>query len=266
MATSARPTLLNVDDDRIGRYARTRMLQRAGFTVIEAADGRSALARMRERPDLVLLDVGLPDISGFDVCRTIKSDASLQKTPVLQTSATFTTPADRARALAGGADDFIVEPVDPDVLIETVRTHLARPTAAGPSSPGHEILRGVRVLVVDDDRELLEMGRAVLEAYGAAVETTPSARGALEQIRRERPDVVVADLGMPAEDGYRLIEQIRRLPADAGGRIPAIAWTGHVRDLDRLRTLQLGYQVHLAKPSSVDDLVFAIAHLAGRSH
>jgi signal transduction histidine kinase len=116
--------LLNVDDDDIARYARGHLLRRAGFQVRDAATGRAALALMAERPDLVVLDVGLPDISGFDVCRQIKSDRSLAVTPVLQVSATFVKGTDRVRALDGGADGFLIEPVEPEVLVATVNAML----------------------------------------------------------------------------------------------------------------------------------------------
>jgi DNA-binding response OmpR family regulator/signal transduction histidine kinase len=117
------PPLLNVDDDEAGRYAKTRVLRNAGFTVAEAATGAEALALVaRLRPPLVLLDVKLPDISGIEVCRRIKRDHA--GTLVLQVSAVFTGGDDRVRGLEGGADSYLTHPVEPTELVAVVRALL----------------------------------------------------------------------------------------------------------------------------------------------
>jgi len=116
-------TILNVDDTEIASYTKRRTLEHAGFKVVDAMSGQEALDKMAElRPPLVLLDVRLPDISGIEVCRRIKE--SWPTTMVLQTSATFVTPADRARGLQGGADAYLVQPIDPDELVASVRALL----------------------------------------------------------------------------------------------------------------------------------------------
>ena len=111
--------ILVVDDDPAGRYVKTRILRKAGHEVLEAATGRDALAAVAAvRPDLVLVDVRLPDISGLDVCRAIKQDRP--EVLVLQTSAAFTDFADRAVGLEGGADAYLVEPAELDELVAAV--------------------------------------------------------------------------------------------------------------------------------------------------
>jgi signal transduction histidine kinase len=118
-------TVLNVDDFEPGRYARTRILQKAGFHVLEATAGAEALLVVRDRrPELVLLDINLPDMSGFEVCRTIKSDPKLASTLIVQVSATAISSADWARALETGADAYLSEPVDAPVLIATIRSQM----------------------------------------------------------------------------------------------------------------------------------------------
>ena len=115
--------ILIVDDDEAARYVKSRVLQRHGYTVSEASLGRDALAlAAAEEPHLTLLDVKLPDLSGIEVCREIKS--RFPNIIVLQTSAAFTGVADRARALDGGADSYLVEPIEPDELIATVNALL----------------------------------------------------------------------------------------------------------------------------------------------
>ncbi|CAG4889186.1 hybrid sensor histidine kinase/response regulator [Paraburkholderia saeva] len=117
--------ILNVDDNEGARYAKTRILQRAGFTVLEAATGHEALYKVRnESPELVLLDVKLPDINGLEVCRRIKTDPETASTLVLQTSAAAVHSIDKVRALDGGADSYLTEPIEPPELIANVRALL----------------------------------------------------------------------------------------------------------------------------------------------
>jgi signal transduction histidine kinase len=117
--------ILNVDDNDGARYAKTRTLVRAGFKVIEALSGTEALEKARaENPNLILLDVKLPDINGMEVCRQLKEDTETQKILILQTSASFIGSADKVRALDGGADNYLVEPIEPDELISNVKALL----------------------------------------------------------------------------------------------------------------------------------------------
>ena len=116
--------VLCVDDNDGARYALTRTLQRAGFRTIEAATGREALSRMDERPDLVVLDVQLPDIDGYEVCRRIKSNPRTATTPVLQISADFVDVEHRTKGLELGADAYLAHPVEPRELIATIRSLL----------------------------------------------------------------------------------------------------------------------------------------------
>ena len=116
--------LLNVDDHESARYARGRILSNAGFMVHNAADGAETLALAeKHRPDLVLLDVHLPDVSGVEVCRRLKQlqHSSLM---VLQISASALSAAHAKEALDAGADAYLMEPVDPDVLVATVKALL----------------------------------------------------------------------------------------------------------------------------------------------
>ncbi|MDQ9168791.1 response regulator [Oxalobacteraceae bacterium R-40] len=117
--------ILNVDDNDGARYAKTRMLQVAGFDVLEAATGSDALTLVRqEMPDLVLLDVKLPDINGLEVCKRIKSDPATASTLVLQTSAALIHRTDKVRALEGGADNYLVAPIEAEELIANVNALL----------------------------------------------------------------------------------------------------------------------------------------------
>jgi len=120
--------LLNVDDVEPIRYARGRLLRQAGFQVHDASNGHDALRIIAEAmPDLVLLDVHLPDMSGLSVCRQIKQQGA--DVIVLQISGSAISAGQATAALNGGADGYLVEPVDPDVLVATVRALLRLRTA-----------------------------------------------------------------------------------------------------------------------------------------
>ena len=120
------PTLiLNVDDNDGARYAKTRILQSAGFEVVEATNGTDALAAVKRHAiSLVLLDVKLPDINGIEVCRRIKADPDSALVLVLQTSAALTGRADKIRGLEGGADNYLAAPIEADELIANVNALL----------------------------------------------------------------------------------------------------------------------------------------------
>ncbi|WP_313703168.1 response regulator [Massilia sp.] len=123
--TANQTLILNVDDNDGARYAKTRILQSAGFRVMEAANGTDALAMVREEdPALVLLDVKLPDINGIEVCRRIKSDPDTNCVLVLQTSAALTGRADKIRGLEGGADNYLAAPIEADELVANVNALL----------------------------------------------------------------------------------------------------------------------------------------------
>src|SRR5581483_5899489 len=112
MAEQPPLTILNVNDDEPTRYALSRILRQAGFAVREAANGSEALTQARQHPDLILLDVQLPDITGFEVCRRLKADPMLADIPVIHLSAHFTHSDDKAQGLETGADAYLVHPVE----------------------------------------------------------------------------------------------------------------------------------------------------------
>src|SRR5258706_11085775 len=124
--TEPRPDLLLVvDDTETSRYRTSRVLRRAGFEVAEAGSGDEALRFIRDHnPRLVVLDVNLPDFDGWEVCRRIKADPVTASVLVLQLSASYVSEADTVRALEGGADGCLTEPVEPPVLVATVRALL----------------------------------------------------------------------------------------------------------------------------------------------
>lgn len=122
-------------------------------------------------------------------------------------------------------------------------------------------LDGLRVLVVDDECDAVEMLTRVLAGYGAEVRSSTSVAEALDTLQEWVPDVLVSDIGMPEQDGYTLIRKVRALEAEKGGRIPAVALTAHTRTEDRVRALSSGFQMHVPKPVEPAELIVVISSL-----
>ena len=164
-----------------------------------------------------------------------------------------------------GSTFTVTLPVAPVYMESEERVH----PAARDTLPNYECpdrLDGLRVLVVDDERDTLEMLRIGLIKCGAEVTTAGSAAEALEAVSSSAPDVLISDIGMPEMDGYEMIRRIRTLPAEQGGRVPAVALTAYARTEDRLHALRSGYQMHVPKPVELAELVAVTASLAQRSH
>ncbi|MGH9503027.1 MAG: ATP-binding response regulator [Terriglobales bacterium] len=118
------PTILTVDDNDALRYSLTRTLRGEGYTVIEARSGAEALRLATQSPDLITLDLNLPDVDGFEVCRLLRANPQTAHIPILHISATFIEPKHRVRGLEGGADAFLAEPITGAELLATVNALL----------------------------------------------------------------------------------------------------------------------------------------------
>jgi PAS domain S-box-containing protein len=132
-------------------------------------------------------------------------------------------------------------------------------SAAGPS------LRGLRVLVVDDDRDSLDLVHTILVSLGAETREYVAASEALTAVQEWRPDVLICDIEMPREDGYMFIRKVRALHFTKGGKTPALALTAYGSVEDRFRTLSAGYSMHVSKPVDPAELGAIVASLAGSS-
>jgi signal transduction histidine kinase/CheY-like chemotaxis protein len=140
------------------------------------------------------------------------------------------------------------------------RGELAVARSAAPGLPA-ATLRGVRTLVVDDDRDALDLVSVVLAGAGADVRTCASAEEGVAAWREWRPDVLLSDIQMPGEDGYSLIRRVRAEESGDGGRGPAVALTAYGRVEDRMRALSAGFSMHLPKPVDPVELVTVVASL-----
>lgn len=160
---------------------------------------------------------------------------------------------------------FPISAVRPQTAPE--RDGRRRPVATeidqGSTPSGYPQLRGVRVLVVDDEPDTRDLVKRLLEDAQAVVRAAGSASEALEMIKAEPPNVLICDIGMPVEDGYTLIRRVRSLPRDRGGTVPAAALTAYARSQDRVKAMQAGFQSHIVKPVEPIELLTVVATLAG---
>ncbi|KAB8316921.1 response regulator [Tolypothrix campylonemoides VB511288] len=138
-------------------------------------------------------------------------------------------------------------------------------TPSSPSSPSSSLLRGLQVLLVDDDTDTRNFVTTILQQFGATVTAVASVRKALWAIEKSLPDVLVSDIGMPEEDGYTLIREVRNLEPEIGGQIPAIALSAYVTEQDCTRALQSGFEMYVTKPVEPANLIDAIAKLTQRN-
>jgi CheY-like chemotaxis protein/two-component sensor histidine kinase len=126
------------------------------------------------------------------------------------------------------------------------------------------LLRNMKILLVDDDFDTREALRRILDQSRATVLTAGSVEEGIAQLRRERPAVLISDIGMPGEDGYSFIKRVRKLPPEEGGLTPAVALTAFTRSEDRTKAMVAGFQMHLAKPIEPSELLVVLTTLVSR--
>jgi len=175
----------------------------------------------------------------------------------------------QVRAMSAGdgqGSTFIVRlPVSVSDLAETFIRRMSLEAPAPFEEENEPSLADLKILIVDDEADTRDIIQRTLESRDAAVWTAASAGEALTLLGRERPHILISDIGMPHEDGYWLIRQVRALDPDRGGAIPAVALTAFARSEDRRRALRSGYQAHIAKPVEPAELMVVVAGLAGRT-
>ncbi|TAK49203.1 MAG: PleD family two-component system response regulator [Xanthobacteraceae bacterium] len=239
------------------------------FDVVTASNGAQAL-EICERADcdIVLLDVMMPDMDGFEVCRRLKTNPATHFIPVVMVTA-LDQPADRVRGLDAGADDFLTKPVSDTVLIARVRslTRLKMMTdelrmravtshEIGIQGPEREAIAdngtGGRVLIVDDRASSYERFARVLSAEHA-VDVEPNPAEALFHAAEGNYDLVIVSLGLEGFDGLRLCSQVRSLERTRS--VPILAIADPDERVRLLRGLEIGVNDYLLRPVDANELL-----------
>src|SRR5512143_2407215 len=227
------------------------LLEAGGHEVITAKNGREGVeTTRRERPDIVLMDLSLPVLSGWEAVREIKATPAIARIPVLAVTA-HAMHGDRERALAAGCDGFIAKPIDEETFERAVAAHLPRRTDSVPpdrataaDAPATTSASGGRILVVDDQPEVAELIRADLSSDGHAVTVASSAPEALQTFSADPAyDLTVIDVMLGKESGYQLTtELIARSP----DYLPVLLVTAGT--IDRERGYAAGADDFIGKP------------------
>ncbi len=243
---SSEALVLIVDDDPEMQRATRESLEREGFAVVTASTANEgAKTAARRRPDLILLDLLLPDRNGLDLLRSLKSDPATQEIPVLVVSVTN----DSVKALSLGAAECLTKPVDGGAIVPMVRRLL------------DGSFNGATVLVVDDEADTVDFIRETLKSEGLRVFVAHDGRQAIEVLERRRPDLVLLDIMMPELSGFEVLEAIARNPATAG--TPVIVLTARGDEADAKRGLALGARRYMSKPFDVRDLIAEVLRQVG---
>ena len=197
--------VLVVEDNPISRKLTRLTLETEGFTVIEAANGQSAIdAVTRDCPDLILQDLLLPDLDGLDLVQRLHELTGSGKVPILALTGLIAEGDEKKLPLAPFAD-YLFKPVEPSFLASTVRGHLAA-SRTSESVPG----QGKIILAVDDNTQQLKLLATYLANLGFGVTTAKDGGEALVKAETTLPDAVISDVLMPNVDGFELCRSIRK--------------------------------------------------------
>jgi PAS domain S-box-containing protein len=237
-------SVLVVDDDANIRRFLTYELKNKGYKVFEASSGKEAIDLAREHhPDLITLDVQMPDISGFDVTAVLKNDDETKDIPVLILSVI----EDKEKAYKLGANDCLAKPFTKKKLIAKV----------------NQLLIGTKktILVVDDDKSLVKSIKYQLEHRGYSTYVASDGKQALEKVGEHRPDLILLDIVMPNMNGYEVLKALKSRPETADIRI--VLMTGIEIDGGRNQALSIGATDYVTKSSGFKKLYETIDHILG---
>jgi two-component system cell cycle response regulator len=217
--------ILVVDDTADNLTLMVYLLQAAGHQTLSAATGEQALCQARANlPDLIMLDVQLPDLDGYTILARLREDERLAEVPVIAVTA-YAMVGDRDHALAAGFDGYLAKPIDPYTFASAVDVHLPvalhgrafashadsqAPAARAPSPV--QSARHATVLAVDDSSVNVSLLRSVLEPHGYRVTTARTLRAAIDALGANRPDVVLSDVHIGSDSGADLRAFMRADP------------------------------------------------------
>lgn len=210
------------------------------------------MTAQRERPDLILLDLGLPGGDGFLVLERLKSNAKTEHIPVIVLSAR--DPAvNRPRALELGAEAYFQKPAESVELIAEIRRH------TGAANPKAAIAKIRKVLIVEDDADTRRALGVRLRAAGYEIGFAGDGMSAMSAAAREKPDAILLDLGLPAGDGFTVLDRLRRNPSLC--TIPVIVLSGREVALIADQVHGLGAKACIQKPVENDVLLSTLEHV-----
>lgn len=263
--------ILIIEDNEANLALMTYLLQAFGHTVITAMDGEAGIAAAyRDPPDLIVCDVHLPKIDGYEVARQLKRHDLLHTTPLVAVTA-LAMVGDRDKVLAAGFDGYLSKPIVPESFVQEVEAFLnANYSGAMPASyPFNQSLQsptkqmnGKIILVIDDQQINLNLMRNILEPFDYSVMTTSTSAEALMLARQEHPDLIVCDWNMPRANGYDVIKIIKADPQLQSISVIMIS-SSKLLDSERALVYELGSVKILERPIKPELLIDEIASFTG---
>ncbi len=235
-------TILVVDDEPNIRCFLQHELAKRGYQVIEAGGGRDALDMARKyHPDLITLDISMPDLNGLDVTAVIKNDPDIKHIPILIIS----VMEEQQRAFSLGANDYLNKPISMELLTQKVNS------LAG-SSPKN-------ILVVDDDEALTQSLGYELHKRGFTINTANSGKQALSYLEQNHTDLILLDLKMPEMDGFEVMKAVKSKPETTG--IPIVILSGIDIDCGKSEALSNGAADYFSKTGNFKELFESIERI-----
>jgi CheY-like chemotaxis protein len=267
--------VLMVDDNPTSRDIFQIMLESFSFEVSLAASGEEALAEVDKAAgsdpfELIIMDWKMEGIDGIEAARRIKTHPDLEKIPPVILVTVHSREEIMREAEEAGLDGFLLKPVNPSVLFDTImqvmgQEPLKRVSAARDRKREVEALehiRGARVLLVDDNEINQQVAQEILEGAGLRVIVASDGQEAVDAVHADEYDVVLMDIQMPVMDGYEATRQIRNSKSEIRN-IPIIAMTAHAMTGDREKTLEAGMNDYVTKPIDPDQLFSTLVKWIG---
>ena len=252
--------VLVVEDNAITRKMIRVALESAGYGVLEAADGKSAVHLVKKRPALILQDLLLPDIDGFDLVRQLRKALADPRIPILACTGLM-SKLEEARTIRGGFTDYLFKPIEPFRLLQIVERYLVKPP--GRSRKAKE---KITVLLVDDNPVELKLEKLALEADGFDVITAIDGKQAWQMAEEQRPDAVLCDLVMPQMTGFDLCMALRKDPRFCTLPIVITSSSGsYIDDEDRKLAETVGADAFVDRTPDLKEVVEALRAALDRS-
>jgi len=242
--------ILIVDDDDATQRGLAMLLKGDGYHVSAAPDAIAAMVTLRRvNPDLVILDLGLPAGDGFTLLEQIKAHKPYDPIPAIVLTARD-PQTNEQRAISAGAVAFFQKPADHEELLWTIRRHI------GQQRPALK-----KVLIIEDDPDTQKGLATLLKAEGFVANFASDGATALSVAAREEPDVILLDLGLPAGDGFVVLDRLKKhLTLNS---VPVIVVSARDPEVNRPKALQAGAEAFFQKPADFDALVKTIRSVVG---
>ncbi len=250
--------ILIIEDNRTNMELMVYLLTAFGYEILAAENGTKGIERaVRELPDLIICDMQMPDLDGYQVAEQLKGRTELQDVPLIAVTA-YAMVGDRDKILKAGFDGYLTKPIYPETFVKQIEVFLNAEKRAGcpplfsdkasVSAPVPERKRAA-ILVVDDSAVNLNLVRSTLEPSGYNVTSAESAREAMEEIGKNSFDLILSDLHMPDTSGFELLRQVKTDPNLRA--IPFVLFTASTSDEgdeSREHALRLGAERYVTRP------------------